>query len=105
MKKIKKGDQIIVLAGKDKGAKGMVKEINQHGKALIDGVNLAKKHVKPNPQKGIEGGIVSLALPIDISNIALLNPATQKADRVGIKTLEDGKKVRFFKSNGELLDV
>jgi len=105
MKKIKKGDQVIVLAGKDKGAKGVVKEISNNGKALIEGVNLAKKHVKPNPQKGIEGGIVSLALPLDISNIALLNPATQKADRVGIKTLEDGKKVRFFKSNGELLDV
>ena len=104
MNKLRKGDQITVIAGKDKGAKGQIKEILS-GKAVVEGINLVKKHTKPNPQKGIEGGIVNKSMAIDLSNIALVNPATQKADRVGVKTLEDGKKVRFFKSNGELVDI
>jgi large subunit ribosomal protein L24 len=75
------------------------------GHLLVDGVNKVKKHMKPNPVKGVAGGIVEKIMPIDISNVALFNPATQKADRVGVKVLEDGRKVRFFKSNGEVLDV
>lgn len=104
MNKIRKGDQVIVIAGKDKGARGQVKSV-ENNKALIDGVNTVKKHVKPNPQKGVEGGIQTKSMPIELSNIALINPGTQKGDRVGIKSLEDGRKVRFFKSNNELVDV
>ena len=106
MNKIKKGDQVIVIAGKGKNATGRVKSVHDKGaRVTVEGVNLAKKHVKPNPQQGTEGGIQDQAMPIHISNVALLNPATQKADRVGIKTLEDGKRVRYFKSNGELVDI
>ncbi len=104
MKKIHKGDRVIVISGKDKGAKAQVQWV-LGDKILLDGVNIVKKHEKPNPQKGIEGGIVSKSMPISISNVAVLNPVSQKADKVGIKALEDGKKVRFFKSNNELLDI
>jgi large subunit ribosomal protein L24 len=104
MRKIRKGDQVIVTSGKDKGAKAQVKLVSGN-KVLLEGINIVKKHTKPNPQKGIEGGIVSKAMPVDISNVAILNSATQKADKIGIRFLEDGKKVRFLKSNSELLDV
>ena len=105
MDKIRKGDEIIVIAGKDKGKRGsvLVRVDGEH--VVVEGVNRAKKHVKPNPVKGVVGGIVDKDMPIHISNIALYNPATQKADRVGFKTLEDGKKVRVFKSNGEVVNA
>ena len=103
MKKIRKGDEIVVIAGKDKGKRGAVLRVLPDGHVIVDGVNLVKKHQKPNPAKGIEGGVVPKNMPIDISNVAIFNPATQKADRVGIKLLEDGKKIRIFKSNGEAL--
>ena len=105
MNKIRKGDDVVVITGKDKGRRGAVLRVLDVGHLLVEGVNKVKKHQKPNPVKGEAGGIIEKEMPIDISNIALFNPATQKADRVGIKVLEDGRKVRFFKSNGEVLDV
>ncbi len=104
MNKIRKGDRVVVLAGKDRGREGVVLRVLE-GKALVEGVNRIKKHVKPNPLKGQVGGIVEKEAAIDLSNIALMNPATQKGDRVGIRQLEDGRRVRFFKSNGELVDA
>lgn len=105
MSKIHKGDQVILNTGKDKGKRGTVLRLLDTGHVLVEGINLAKKHTKPNPMKGISGGIVSKEMPVDISNVALFNTATQKADRVGYKTLKDGKKVRVFKSNGEAVDA
>lgn len=101
MKKIRKGDEVIVITGKDKGKRGTIVRMLTDGHVVVEGVNLVKKHQKPNPAKGIEGGIVEKTMPIDASNIAMFNPATNKADRIGIKQLEDGKKIRVFKSNGE----
>ena len=103
MNKIRKGDEVIVLAGKDKGKRGAVVRCVDAERVLVEGVNRVKKHAKPNPVKGQVGGIVEKEMPIHVSNVAVFNSATQKADRVGFKMLEDGKKVRFFKSNGELL--
>jgi large subunit ribosomal protein L24 len=105
MNKIKKGDEVIVLTGKDKDKQGVVLSVVSTEKVLVEGVNTVKKHQKPNPNKGIEGGIVEKQMPINISNVAIYNPQTKKADRVGFKLLEDGKKVRFFKSNNEVLDA
>ena len=106
MKKIRKGDEVIVVAGGSKGTRGTVLSVlTSSNRVLVEGVNFVKKHVKPNPQKGVEGGIVEKEAPLQISNVALYNPATEKADRVGFKFLEDGKKVRYFKSNNELVDV
>ncbi|PCI22091.1 MAG: 50S ribosomal protein L24 [Piscirickettsiaceae bacterium] len=105
MNKIKKGDEVIVLTGKDKGKRGTVLTIVSADKALIEGINTVKKHQKPNPNKGIEGGIVEKQMPIQLSNVAIYNSQTKKADRVGFKLLEDGKKVRFFKSNNEVVDA
>lgn len=105
MRKIKKGDDVIVLTGKDKGRRGTVLRVMANAKLVIEGVNKVKKHAKPNPMQGTQGGIVEKEMPIDNSNVALFNPLTQKADRVGIKVLEDGRKVRFFKSNGETVDA
>jgi len=104
MKKIKQNDDVIVIAGKDKGKRGTVIKIVSDEKVVVENINMAKRHTKPNPNKSIAGGIVSKEMPINISNIALYNPATKKADRVGIKTLEDGRKVRFFKSDNEVID-
>ena len=104
MKRIKKGDQVISIAGRDKGKRGSVLKIVGMDKIVVEGINRSKKHSKPNPMKGQVGGIVDKDMPIHISNIAMFNSATQKADRVGIKILEDGRKVRFFKSNGEVID-
>lgn len=104
MNRLIKGDEVIVIAGKDKGKRGSISRVMQNGKLLVDGINLAKKHVKPNPMTGEQGGIVSKEMPIDASNVALYNPETKKADRVGIK-VEDDKKVRFFKSNGKAVDA
>ena len=103
MNKIRKGDQVIVLTGRDKGKRGTVTERVSEDKLLVDGINVVKKHVKPNPMKGATGGIVSKTMPIHQSNVAIYNAATAKADRVGIKLLADGKKVRVFKSSGEQL--
>ena len=105
MEKIRKGDDVIVLTGKDKGKRGAVLRRIDEDHVLVDGVNRAKKHMKPNPAKGVAGGIVDKDMPIHLSNVALFNPATKKADRVGFKVLEDGRKVRVFKSNGELVSA
>lgn len=105
MNKIRRGDEVIVLAGKDKGRRGVVLARVDDEHVLVEGVNRVKKHVRPNPVKGETGGIVERAMPIHISNVALFNPVSQSADRVGIKVLEDGRKARFFKSNGELVDA
>ncbi len=104
MKRIKKGDQVIVIAGKDKGRQGTVLNIADNS-VIVEAVNMAKKHAKANPMAGVEGGIVDKAMPLNISNVMLFNPMTNKGDRVGFKTLDDGRKVRYFKSNGEVVDV
>lgn len=105
MEKIRKGDEVVVLTGKDKGKRGVVLRRVDASSLVVEGVNRVRKHVRPNPMKGEQGGIVDKEMPIDISNVALYNPATQKGDRVGIKTLEDGRKVRFFKSTGEQVNA
>jgi large subunit ribosomal protein L24 len=105
MEKIRKGDQVVVTTGKDKGKRGLVLRVLATGKVLVEGVNRVKRHTRPNPIKGQTGGIVDKEMPIHTSNVALLNPATGKGDRVGIRTLDDGRKVRFFKSNGEVADA
>ncbi len=105
MEKIRKGDEVVVITGKDKGKRGTVLRRVDADHVVVEGVNRAKKHVKPNPIKGVAGGIVDKDMPIHISNVALFNAATKKADRVGIKVLEDGRKVRVFKSNGELVNA
>ena len=101
MNKIRKGDRVIVLTGRDKGKQGVVAARTDEDKLLVEGVNLVKKHVRPNPMKGTNGGIVEKTMPIHQSNVAIFNSASGKADRVGIKLLADGKKVRVFKSSGE----
>ena len=101
MNKIRKGDEVIVITGRDKGKRGTVAERVDETHLLVEGINVVKKHVKPNPLKGTTGGVVDKTMPIDQSNVALFNPATGKADRVGFKVLADGKKVRVFKSSGE----
>ena len=103
MRKIKKGDSVVVIAGRDKGKRGDVTRIVDAEHVVVAGINQVKKHQRPNPVKGEQGGIVSIDAPIHVSNIALWNPVTKKADRVGFRMMEDGRKVRFFKSNGELL--
>jgi large subunit ribosomal protein L24 len=103
--KIKKGDEVIVITGKDKGKRGTVVKILADERLVVENVNMAKKHTKPNPNKGEPGGILDKEMPLHISNVALYNPATDKADRVGFKILEDGKKVRIFKSNQEVVDI
>ncbi len=103
MERLKKGDQVVVIAGKDRGKTGEITARAKNGKFIVQGINLVKKHTKPNPAMGTPGGIVDKEMPIDGSNLALLNPATGKADKVGFKILEDGRKVRFFKSNGEVV--
>ncbi|MFM2323985.1 50S ribosomal protein L24 [Brachymonas denitrificans] len=105
MNKIRKGDEVIVITGRDKGKRGTVALRKDDSYLLVDGINLVKKHVKPNPMKGEAGGIVEKAMPIHQSNVAIFNAATGKADRVGIKTLEDGSKVRVFKSSGAEIKV
>jgi len=104
MRKIKKGDNVVVIAGRDKGKRGQVTEVSATH-VLVGGVNQVKKNQRPNPMKGEQGGIVDKDLPIHISNIALFNPATQKADRTRVKALEDGRKVRVFKGNGEQVEA
>ena len=105
MNKIKTGDDVIIIAGKDKGKRGSVLKILDNSRVVIEGANMAKKHVKPNPNAGESGGIIEKEMPLHTSNVAVFNSATGKADRVGIKVLEDGRRVRYFKSNNEVLDV
>lgn len=105
MSKILKGDQIIVKTGKDKGKRGVVSRLLDNNLVIVEGINLAKKHEKPNPMKGVAGGIVAKEMPIQISNIALFNAATEKADRVAYKVLKDGRKIRVYKSNGEAVEA
>jgi large subunit ribosomal protein L24 len=103
MQKLKKGDNVVVIAGRDKGKRGDVERIVDSRHVVVNGINTVKRHTRPNPLKNQPGGIVAKELPIHVSNVAIWNPVTQKADRVGFRTLEDGRKVRFFKSNGEQL--
>ena len=105
MSKLRKGDDVVVLSGRDKGKRGTVLQIIENNRILGDNVNVIKKHVKPNPNRGETGGIIEREAPIQISNVALFNPNTNKADRVGYKVLEDGRKVRVFKSDGEVADI
>ncbi len=105
MRKIKKGDDVVIIAGKDKGKRGTVLRIMNADLIVVEGANKVKKHQKPNPNKGTTGGIIEMEKPIHVSNVAIYNPATQKADRVGFKVLDDNRKVRCFKSSGQLLDA
>ena len=105
MQRIRKGDEVVVITGRDKGKRGTVLRRVNAEYLVVEGVNRVKKHQRPNPMKGLTGGIVDKDMPIHVSNIALFNPGTQKADRVGFKRLQDGRKVRVFKSNGEQVDV
>ena len=105
MQKIRKGDQVVVTTGREKGKKGAVLRVLESGKVLVEGVNRVKKHQRPNPMQGQTGGIVDKDMPIHVSNVALFNAAAQKADRVGFKVMPDGRKVRVFRSNGEQVDV
>lgn len=105
MRKIKKGDDVIVITGKDKGKRGTVLRIHADGRVVVENINLAKKHTKGNPNTGKAGGILEQEMPLQISNVALYNPVSKKADRVGIRILQDGRKVRYFKSNNEVVDV
>ena len=103
MRKIKKGDNVVVIAGRDKGKRGDVKQIVDADHVVVAGVNQVKKHTRPNPMKNQQGGILTKEMPIHVSNIAIYNPVTQKPDRIGFRKLDDGRKVRFYKSNGEVL--
>ena len=105
MQRIRKGDEVVVLAGRDKGKRGTVLRRVDAEHVVVEGVNRVKKNQRPNPMKGQQGGIVDKDLPIHVSNVALFNPATKKADRVGMKTLQDGRKVRIFKANDEQVDA
>ena len=105
MRKIRKGDQVIVLAGRDKGKRGAVIRVLPDDRVLVEGVNMVKRHMRPNPQRNITGGIIDKEAPIHLSNVALYNPTTGKGERVGFRTLEDGRKVRYFKKSGEVVDA
>jgi large subunit ribosomal protein L24 len=105
MHKIRKGDEVVVIAGRDKGRRGAVLKLLDEKRVLVENVNMVKRHLRPNPQRNVQGGIVEKEAPLHISNIALWNPAAKKADRIGIRTLGDGRRVRFFKSNKEVVDA
>jgi large subunit ribosomal protein L24 len=106
MKKIRKGDEVVVITGKDKGKRGVVvRVLKDENKVIVENINMAKRHTKGNPQKGSPGGIIEKEMPLDISNVALWNPVLNKADKVGFRFLEDGRKVRYFKSNEEVVDL
>jgi large subunit ribosomal protein L24 len=105
MNKFKKGDEVIVIAGKDKGRRGTIISVMKDGRVLVDNINMVKKAQKPNPNQGVQGGIIDKEMPVDRSNIMMFNPQTGKGDKIGIKTLEDNSRVRYFKSNGEVVDV
>ena len=105
MRKIKKGDNVVVIAGRDKGKRGDVARIIDDTHVVVNGINAMKKHAKPNPLKNQPGGIISKEMPIHVSNIAIWNPITRKADRIGFRIMDDGRKLRFYKSNGELINA
>jgi large subunit ribosomal protein L24 len=105
MKRIKKGDEVVVIAGRSKGQTGHVLSLMERDRMLVENVNMVKRHTKPNPAAGVQGGIIEKEAPIHSSNVMLYNPATNKGDRVGFKKLEDGRKVRFFRSTGEVVDA
>lgn len=105
MRKIKSKDEVVVLTGRDKGQRGRVNRVLPDGRLIVSGVQMVKKHQKPNPQMGVAGGIIEKEAPIQVSNVAIYNPSTKKADRIGFKILEDGRKIRVFKSNGEAVDA
>lgn len=105
MNKIRKGDQVQVITGKDKGKRGVVQRVRSDDRVVVEGINMIKRHTKPNPTLGTPGGIVEKEAPLHVSNVALLNPVTSKPDRVGFKILEDGRKVRIFKSTKEVVDL
>lgn len=105
MKKIRKGDKVTVLTGRDKGKQGTVLRVFEDSRVLVENVNMIKRHTKPNPNKGVTGGIIDREAPIHVSNVALFNPATGKGERVGMRVMQDGSKVRFFKKSGEVADV
>jgi len=105
MRKIRKGDEVVIITGKDKGRRGNVLKVLVGDKLIVEGINVVKKHQKPNPQKGVAGGIVEKEMPIEVSNVQIWNPDTKKGDRVGIRVKPDGKNVRYFKSNNEVVDV
>ena len=104
MNKIRKGDEVIVRAGKDKGRRGTVLQVNDDGRVLVEGINIAKKHIKPNPNVGEAGGIKDKAMPVDVSNVLVFNPKSKKGERVGFRVEEDGSKVRVFQ-NGDVVDI
>ena len=105
MRKIRSNDEVVVITGKDKGRRGKVVQVLANNKVVVQGINRVKKHQRPNPNLGVQGGIVEKEMPLDASNVMLVNPATGKGDRVGFKLLEDGKKIRVFKYNGERVDA
>jgi len=105
MKKIRKGDKVVVLTGRDKGKQGTVLRVFEDSRVLVENVNMIKRHTKPNPNKGVTGGIIDREAPIHASNVALFNPATGKGERVGMRVMQDGSKVRFFKKSGEVADM
>ena len=106
MRRIRKDDEVVVITGKDKGRRGKVMRVVEDGeRVIVAGVNMVKRHTKPNPARGVAGGIVEREAAIHVSNVMLFNPLTRKGDRVGFRTLEDGRKVRYFKSNNEVVDV
>lgn len=105
MNKIRKGDEVVVITGRDKGRRGTVVKILEDRQLVVENINMVKRHTKPNPQKNVQGGIVEKEAAIDLSNVMLWNPVAKKGDRVGLRTLADGRKVRFFKSNKEVVDA
>jgi len=105
MRRIKKGDEVIVITGKDKGRRGQVLRVIDNERVIVEGINIIKRHTRPNPARGVNGGIVEREAALHISNVMLYNPVTHKGDRVGFRTLENGRKVRYFKSNNEVVDV
>jgi len=105
MQRIRQGDEIVVIAGKDKGRRGTVIRVYEDDRVLVENINVARKHQRPNPNAGVPGGIIEKEMPIEISNVMVYNPSAGKGDRIGIRRLEDGRKVRYFKSNNEVLDA
>jgi large subunit ribosomal protein L24 len=105
MRRIRKGDEVVVIAGKDKGKRGNVMRVMPDGRVVVSDINMVKRHTKPNPGRGVPGGIIEKEMPVDPSNVMMYNPQTSKGDRVGFRTLEDGRKVRYFKSTSEVVDI
>jgi len=105
MRRIRKGDEVVMIAGKDKGKRGSILRVMSNGRVVVSDVNMVKRHTKPNPGRGVPGGIIEKEMSLHISNVMLFNPVSQKGDRVGVKELEDGRRVRIFRSNNEVVDI